>query len=256
MEEENLSNSTVTKEKIYKDRQLWIGSFLCGPLVAGYIFAKNYESFGEPEKAGKTWFYAISATVALFLISFFAPYIDRIPNIVFPIVYSGIAASLMRLYQGERIDSHIRNGGQIQSWWKAIAVMVVGGILSAILFIGGGYLLDSFQHRNETVKQYGTSKHQITFDTGNIEVIEVDKIAEVLQKTNFFDTGEPWFVYIRKTDTKYEVSISVLNSTLNSKNDLDFFARQQIEVQKSFSNNKVGFNLFVERLDNIVKIFD
>ncbi len=256
MEKENISNSVVTKEKMYKDRQLWIGSFLCAPLVAGYIFAKNYESLGEPEKVRKTWFYAISGTIALFVISFFAPYIDRLPNIIFPLVYSGIAASLMRLYQGERIDSHIRNGGQIQSWWKAIAVMVVGGIFSAILFVGGGYLLGKFQHRNETVKEYGTSKHQISFDNGNMEVFEVDKIAEVLQKTNFFDTGEPWFIYVRKNYTRYEVSISVIKSTLNSKNDLDFFARQQIEVQTYFPSNKIRFNLVVGDLDNVVKRFE
>jgi hypothetical protein len=249
-------SNAVFAGKIYKDRQLWIGSFLCGPLVAGYIFAKNYESFGEPEKVRKTWIYAISGTIALFVISFFAPYIDRVPNILFPLVYSGIAASLMRLYQGERIDSHVRNGGQIQSWWKVTAVMVVGGIFSAILFIGGGYLLEQFQHRNESVKEYGTSKHQISFDTGNIEVIEVDKIAEVLQETNFFDSGEPWYINIRKTDTRYDLYIPVLKSALNSKNDLDFFAQQQIEAQKSFPSNEIGFNLFVDDLDNVIKRFE
>ncbi len=41
MENKNNENSI---EKIYKDKAIWVGTFLGGPLVAGYFFSKNYKT--------------------------------------------------------------------------------------------------------------------------------------------------------------------------------------------------------------------
>lgn len=50
-------------KKIYKDKAIWVGTFLGGPLVAGYFIAENFKVFGEYGKAKKTWIYAILTTI-------------------------------------------------------------------------------------------------------------------------------------------------------------------------------------------------
>jgi hypothetical protein len=53
-------------KKIYTDRLIWAGTFLGGPLVAGYLIAENFKVFNEPNKVKLTWIYAIIATIVIF----------------------------------------------------------------------------------------------------------------------------------------------------------------------------------------------
>lgn len=48
MEQTLETNETV---KIYKDRAIWAGTFLGGPLVAGYLIAENFKVFNEKKRA-------------------------------------------------------------------------------------------------------------------------------------------------------------------------------------------------------------
>lgn len=78
-------------KKIYKDRAISVGTFLGGPLVAGYFIAENFKVFGEYEKAKKTWIYTIIATVIIFGGIFLIPDDVKVPNQIIPLVYTGIA---------------------------------------------------------------------------------------------------------------------------------------------------------------------
>ena len=91
-------------------------ALLGGTLAAGYMVAKNYRAFGETDKIWKTWLATVAATAFVLLISF-APYIDRLPNHLFSLVCAGIIVVMVQMYQGEKIRTHVRAGGRIQSLW-------------------------------------------------------------------------------------------------------------------------------------------
>lgn len=148
MEHEAVIDGQMTAGKIYKDKEVWVGTYLGGTLVAGYMIAANFKQFGETGKARKTWAAAIVATILIFFIAFYAPYIDRLPNFLFPLVYTGITVVLMQLYQGEAVKNHLRAGGKIHSWWKALGVTLIGGVATAIPFIGIGYLIQNAADAN------------------------------------------------------------------------------------------------------------
>lgn len=253
MEQEIIFDSKMPTEKIYKDKEVWVGTYLGGPLVAGYLIAENFKVFGEMNKARRTWIIAIISTVAIFSGAFFAPYIDRIPNFLFPLIYTGIAYVLVQMYQGENINAHIRAGGQIHSWWKTLGVALIGILITLIPVVGVAYLVDAAATVNETTKTYGTIKHEIVFDTSNISEAEVDAIAEGFRKGFFFDNEKQKFVYVRKVENNYEISISVLKSLSNDKEDLEWFVQLRNDMQTSYPNNKIIFNLVVDSLDNIIK---
>lgn len=256
MEQETTGkHQTATAGKIYKDREVWVGTFLGGPLVAGYMIAHNFKVFGDTIRARKTWIIAFAALLALLGIVLFAPYIDRIPQWAIPLVYTGMAFVLMRLYQGEKVAAHVRAGGQIQSWWRTLGVSLVIAVISFVPFIGAAVLADMVKNANVVYKNYGAAGHEIGFDKTNLAESEVDALAAGFEQFGFFNDGKngKWFVYVRKIENRYEISVSVDKSAAHNPQNVKFFARLRDEMQALFPNNKIILNLIVDDLDNVVK---
>ena len=140
----SLTNSKLMEEdllsvqpsfKLYKDRAVYVGTFLGGPLVAGYLIAENFRQLGEAAKVKTTWLIAIVATIVIFGGVFLIPNIEKVPSYIIPIVYAVITQALVQKYQGAAIKSHIDKGGQTYSVWRAVWIGLVGlAILLAIIF--------------------------------------------------------------------------------------------------------------------------
>src|SRR6476620_7895496 len=108
--EENVL-SVLPNFKLYNDRAIYVGTFLGGPLVAGYLAAENFKELGEPDKVRNTWIVAIGATILIFGSIFLIPNIEKIPNYIIPITYTLIAQFLVRRFQVAAIKNHVQNGG-------------------------------------------------------------------------------------------------------------------------------------------------
>jgi len=126
----------VTPEfKLYRDRTIFLGTILGGPAVAGYLMAENFKKFGHPDKARLTWIIAIIATFAIFGAILLIPGSANIPNYAIPILYAVITQSLVKHFQGQDIDQHIKNGGPTYSPWRAVWIGIVGLIITLIVII-------------------------------------------------------------------------------------------------------------------------
>jgi hypothetical protein len=115
--------------KLYRDRAVFVGTFLGGPLVAGYLSAENFKKLGQPDKVKATWAIAIIATIVIFGGVFLVPDIEKIPRYIIPIIYGGIAQYLVQKFQGAAIKSHIEKGGQAYSVWRAVWIGAIGAII-------------------------------------------------------------------------------------------------------------------------------
>ncbi|MDQ6787832.1 MAG: hypothetical protein M3033_13580 [Acidobacteriota bacterium] len=123
MEQEIIVNYQKPTEKVYKDREIWVGTLLGGTLAAGYMVAANYKAFGETDKVQKTWFVTIAATAFLFYVTFFAPYLDRIPNQLFSLVCAGIIFVLEQIYQGEKLGRTSARAGAFKAGGKLLVCL-------------------------------------------------------------------------------------------------------------------------------------
>ena len=123
--EENILSS-FPEYKLYNDRSIYAGTFLGGPLVAGYLAAENYEKLGQPTKVKSAWITAIVATIAILGAIFFIPGLEKIPNYIIPLIYTVIAQFLVQKFQGDAIKAHIAKGGQIYSIWRAVLIGLIG----------------------------------------------------------------------------------------------------------------------------------
>lgn len=244
MEQEATVDYQSRTKKIYKEREIWVGTLLGGTLAAGYMAAENYRAFGETDKARRTWVVTAAATAFIFYVSFFAPYIDRLPSQLFSLVCAGFVIALVQVYQGERIRAHVRGGGEIQNWWKTVGVSIAGSAVTVALMFGIAYVVSVVQEYNVVSKTYGKMQHTVYYDKSNISEGEVDQIANAAVSSNLFlDSSGKWFAYARKVDTDYEISLSVSRPTLSDADYLKFLKEERGYMQAHFPNNKIIINL-------------
>lgn len=247
-------DETIPKGKIYKDKAFWVGTFLGGPLVAGYLFSENFKALGQPEKVKPTWIITIIATVVIFGGIFLIPDNINIPNQIILIAYTAIAFGLFKKLQEERATEHINQGGLIYNWGRVIGVGVVGLLITILPIFAIAYASDTIDQANISTKTYGAAvKHEIDFDKSNITEKEIDKIADGFRETGFFDLSVAKYVYAVKNGDKYEISISVIQGMENDTEALQPFVDLRTDMDNYLPNNRIEFKLVVDNLENVVK---
>jgi hypothetical protein len=132
--EENII-TPIPEYKLYKDRAIYVGTFLGGPLVAGYLAAENFKRIGQPDKVRTTWVVAIIATLVIFGIVFYIPGVRKMPNYIIPLIYTAIAQGLIQRYQGIAIKDHIGKGGQMYSAWRAVWIGLIGAVILVAIVV-------------------------------------------------------------------------------------------------------------------------
>lgn len=244
----------IPNGKIFKDKAFWVGIFLGGPLVAGYLFSENFKTFGQTEKVKPTWILSILATIAIFGGIFLIPENINIPNQLIPIVYTAIAYGLFHKIQSEKATQHINSGGLIHNWGRVIGVGVIGLLITILPIFAIAYTYDTVEQANITTKTYGaTVKHEIDFDKSNITEKEVDVIADGFIETGFFDLSIAKYVYVVKNGSKYELYISVIKGIENDPIALQPFIELRLQMDEYIPNMKIEIKLVVDYSENIVK---
>lgn len=253
IEQDQILDKPFPNDRIYRAKAIYVGTFLGGPLVAGYLMAENYKVFEETEKVRTTWIYSVIATILIFGGIFLIPETVNIPNQIIPLVYTVIAYSLVKQYQGQKIEAHINAGGLVYSWWRTIGVGLAGLIITLLPIFCIAYYSDTENTIGLNTKSYGIMKHEIDFDTSNISEGEVDKIADGFVNAGFFDEAKTKYVFAKKVGNDYELSISCNNTIIENPDALKWFIQLRADLQALYLNNKIIFNLTVDNLDNVVK---
>lgn len=250
-------DAEIPAGKVYKDKAFWTGTFLGGPLVAGYMFAENFKALGQDSKVKSTWIITILSTLAIFGIVISIPENINLPNQVVPIAYSAVAYGLFTKLQGEKVTQHMEKGGSVKSWWNVILIGIIGLIVTMTPF--ATYVLASdattSKPTNITTKAYGnTVQHEIDFDPSNVSEQEIDEIADQFRATGFFDISVAKYVYVLKNGKTYELYTSVVSGTENNPEDLQPFIELRDQMDQSLPKMEVEIKLVVDYLDNVVKV--
>jgi len=128
-------------KRFYSQRAIAIATYFGGPLAAGYLVKKNYETLEQPDSAKRSLVIGIITTILLFAGIFSIPeeIIDKIPNALIPLIYTGIIYLIVERIQGESLNKHKESGGEFYSGWKAAGVGSV-----AMLILLAGIVLTAF----------------------------------------------------------------------------------------------------------------
>ncbi len=97
--------------KVYKERAFWVGTFLGGPLVAGYLFSENFKALDRYEMVKTTWIITIIVTIVVFGGVFLIPESVNLPNQAIPLAYTFAAGGLFKKHQEAGVLTHLNSGG-------------------------------------------------------------------------------------------------------------------------------------------------
>lgn len=122
-------------KKIYKDKAMYVASYVGGPLAAGYIIAMNYKAFGDNKNYKRTILLTLVATAVIYTLAFIIPEDVQIANYVFPITYTVLGFFIMRFLQGKQIDEHIKKGGFVFSWGRVFLVGLLWMLITLAFFL-------------------------------------------------------------------------------------------------------------------------
>jgi hypothetical protein len=122
---------------LYSERSINIATFLGTPVAAGFLIRRNFINLGNETYGKHTLFISIAFTIILFILIILIPehIIDKIPNALFPGIYTLIVWFVVNRYQGEALKNHKKEGGSFYSAWKAAGVgLIASVVLVAMIF--------------------------------------------------------------------------------------------------------------------------
>lgn len=204
-------------KKFYSQKAIAIATYLGGPLAAGILIRKNCLNLDKEKQGINALMIGIISTILIFVGIFSIPedIIDKVPNAMIPLIYTGIIYLIVEKIQGDELKLHKENNGEFYSGWKAAGI----GAVSLVIILGGifGYVyfepydwdvdrydakLESFNNNEEDAMQLfdildNNSKHEIVYfieNTGipkwkeNVVILkdmsEIENIPEEFQKQN------------------------------------------------------------------------
>jgi hypothetical protein len=229
-------------EKIYKEKHIVAATFFGGPLVAGYLLSENFKVFNENTKSRNAIIISIIFTILLFIVLFSIPTSISIPNMLLPLIYTGIAYVLLKLYQSEDIQNHTESFGMFYSGWNTFAISLIGCFITVIAVFATAFLTDPVL--NSTTKTYGKLQHEILFTPNNITVPEIDEIARTLTETGFFDQQQQKSVFAKKeSEFLYVVIIPLIENAWEDPEIIRHYQYFQSQMQQYFKNGRLVIDL-------------
>jgi len=231
-------------ERIYTERKIFTGVLLGGSLAGGYYLWRNFNVLGKPKQARAAIIVAV-IVLGLTCVTNFIPALDRIPGIVFYGVQIGLAYGATRGYLSPAMNAHIEAGKALYGWGNSILVAVIAMIITLAILIPLVFISPD----RTIAKHYGTLKHQIEFDPGNISEREVDRIAATLTSIGFFDEEVPKTTYAEKSGNRFIITISCSDEARSSE-AIEAHKMLRAEIQKSFPSNPIVIDMVVGTLDN------
>lgn len=133
--------------KFYSKNAIGLGTFLGGPLAAGFLIRENYVSLSEPEKGKRALFIGIITTILLLVGIFIIPeqIMSKVPQQILPALYTGAIFLIVEKIHGKILTQHKENDNEFFPIWKSAIV----GIISLALILGGIFGVLSLSPENE-----------------------------------------------------------------------------------------------------------
>ena len=131
-------NQETNQEKtfhLYSQRVISIATYFGGPLAAGILARQNFINLGKEQLGKNALIIGILSTILLFVGIFSVPdhIMDKIPNAVIPLVYTGIIYLILEKFQGSELKEHKENNRPFYSAWKATGI----GAVCMLILLGG-----------------------------------------------------------------------------------------------------------------------
>lgn len=228
-------------KKVYDMRAIWIGTFLGGPLTAGYLAAENFKAIGQPRRVQSAWMIAIVSTIVIFGAVFLIPSIEKVPTYLIPTTYTVIAYYLIHHFQGAELKSRAADAGKVFSVWRSVVVGLIFAVITILPIVG--YVFMSDPTITARSKSYGTLQHEVYFDATQISEADADKVAKALTELSFFDDENQKGVFLSRQENKFVIAIPLIQDAWNEPEVVNYFELLRDDIQPYFDVETIVLNL-------------
>jgi hypothetical protein len=130
--------------KIWSVFQISLGSYLAGPIGAGYLLGQNFKAMGREDLAKKIRLAGAAFTFLLLLFLFLVPdeMFEKIPKMFVPIAYTAMVTAFAEGYQKVRIRELLDLGSKRNSYFKLIGIALVMIAIQIPLILLFAYLAE------------------------------------------------------------------------------------------------------------------
>lgn len=210
--------------KLYSQRAIAIATYFGGPLAAGILIRKNFINLGKEKQGLNALIIGILSTVLIFYGIFQIPesILDKIPNALIPLIYTGIIYLIVEKLQGQELNKHKEEKNEFYSNWKATGI----GAICSVILIGGIFAYGYFSPTDWDVDKY---------DSGLKKYNENEQVAMQLFEMLDSNSKNEIVLFIEKTGIpKWKECIEILNELNSIENiPLDFQKQNQLLLEYS-----------------------
>jgi hypothetical protein len=227
-------------QKYYTENQIYVATFLGGPVPAGILIYQNLKRLGETRQATTALFITGLFTILLFLGILQIPshVMERIPSLAFTTLYTVVVFFVYRRYLADRINNEITEAGDRASNWSVAGYTLLGLILNLLIILAIGSAQPAFPGEKMT---FGTLKHEVYFEEDQIDRFTVENVARVLTETDFFDEEYKKAV---KLEIKYEKLVLLMNVQRKYWSDSELY--DELRNLKNELSSSLGREVAVE----------
>lgn len=188
-------------QKVYTKKSILLATFLGGPLVAGFLIYKNFKVFGKDDSAQKSLIISIACTMSLFSLIFFIPssVLDKLPNTLFPFIYTGVIALIINKYQDHLISDHFKNGGIKASNWSAAGYSLIGLVLILCFIIP---IAISLPHEGYE-KDLKIYDKVILHTSKKLNQDISEKVKNAMKQSEFMDVSQESDLFLNEDNNQY-----------------------------------------------------
>jgi hypothetical protein len=242
-----IENNTSNSIKVYTQRQIHVGTFLGGPIAAGILLSKNYNSLGEPSTAKRTILISICFTIIFFLFFHLASssFLDKVPEKLFPMIFLLIEYIIFYYFQKDKVQKHLSDGGAKESWWKTIGFSFLGLILFLIGIIITIFMEPAYQGK---VITFGKAQSSIYYDSG-IPQKDIIKIKNTLHEIGYFDTEVQIDIQARmEPGNAYHLYFPIAQQYWDSTETVKTYTELGMILESKLPGKKVKISFYSDKL--------
>ena len=195
-------------KKFYTENQIYVATFLGGPIPAGILVSQNLKKLGEQHLANAALLGTVVFTFLLFLGIMQIPdhIFERIPSLAFTALYTVFVFVLYRRYLADRVNAELLDKDFRASNWSVAGYGFLGLMINLVIIFAIGSTQPAFPGEKMT---FGSLEHEVFYNKDNTDPSTVENVARVLTEEEIFDEEYRKAVHLEQYQDLLVLSMAV-----------------------------------------------
>ncbi len=198
----------MNDRKYFTEKQIYLATFLAGPIAAGFLIFKNLRRIGENAYARTALLSSIAFTIIFIYAIFRIPeeMLNKVPDFLYTAIITAFVFLIYHASIAKIIRQKFEAGAKKASNWQVAGFSLAGIAIFLLAIIPFAIFSPVFPGEKIVVDQ----RHNIYYDHDNIANEDIQACAQLLSNMGYFsDDLEPQSVRMENTGGQYRLIIPV-----------------------------------------------